>query len=196
MSDRRSWLDETCPSCHAAPGARCRGWRWGRGRAASRRPVTLPYLHIERGWHARMCPTCKAPAGEECVTPSGRTASRIHTARLYGGRHELIRRSDVWAELARRGASIAVVPFWGRAGRGGETNRIRLSRMDGDKLVDVELWTGRDDLCFALEAPVWDRFGLFAGQPHISGEVLWLAEDHSVVITGTRSGKAFEETVR
>jgi hypothetical protein len=39
----------------------------------------------------------------------------------------------------RRRATIAVVPFVGRAGRGGEIDRIRLSRMECDQLVDVEL---------------------------------------------------------
>jgi hypothetical protein len=33
------------------------------------------------------------------------------------------------------------VPFSGRAGRGGKTDRTRLSRIDGYQLVDVELWT-------------------------------------------------------
>ena len=104
-----------------------------------------PRLHVARGWRERACPTCKALPGEECTTPSGRTAAHIHEARLRPGRHELLRRGDVWEELERQGASIAVVPFWGRAGRGGETEGIELSRINGDDLVDVERWTGRDE---------------------------------------------------
>ncbi|MGH8301047.1 MAG: hypothetical protein ACRET5_06210 [Steroidobacteraceae bacterium] len=100
------------------------------------------------------------------------------------------------AELERRGAVVAVVPFSGRAGRGGETGVIRLSRLEGAELVDVERWTSRDELCFALAAPVWDRFGSFAGQPAISGEVIWTTEDRRVVITWRRGDRRFEEIVR
>jgi len=52
----------------------------------------------------------------------------------------------VWDELERRGATIATVPFSGRAGSGGTVERIVLSRVQGDKLVDVERWTARDEL--------------------------------------------------
>ena len=194
MSCRRDWLERWCPECRAAPGARCREWRWGRGSGA--RSVPLPRLHVARGWLSRPCPSCRARAGEPCRTPSGREASRVHTARLRPSRSELAWWLDVIAELERRGAVVAVVPFAGRAGRGGETGVIRLSRVDGDEFVDVERWTGRDELCYALEAPVWDRFGTFAGQPAISGEVIWTVEDRRVVITGRRGDRRFEEVVR
>jgi hypothetical protein len=75
---------------------------------------------------------------------------------------------SVWQELETRGVTIATVPFSGRAGRGGRTERIVLSRLDRDELVDVERWTGRDELCYALEAPIWNRFGSFAAQPLIA----------------------------
>jgi hypothetical protein len=101
----------------------------------------------------------------------------------------------VWEELERRGAEIAVVPFWGRAGRGGRTETITLSRVENDGLIDVERWSSPDELAYALEASVWDRFGLFPGQPLIRGEVIWTARDRSVVIVGTRGGERFEETV-
>ena len=115
MSDRALWLDEWCPTCRAAPGARCR-LPWS---SSDTKPSAL---HIARGWRARPCPTCKALPGEPCRTPSGREASRIHEARLRPGRHELLARDDVWAELERRGATIATVPFSGRAGRGGSVD--------------------------------------------------------------------------
>jgi hypothetical protein len=89
-----------------------------------------------------------------------------------------------------------VVPFCGRAGRGGETERIRLSRLDGDAVVDVERWTGRDELTYALEAPVWDRYGMFAGQPAIRADVIWTLADLRVVIVGRRGDRRFEEAVR
>jgi hypothetical protein len=101
----------------------------------------------------------------------------------------------VWAELEQRGAEVAVVPFSGRAACGGTTATITLSRIEGGELVDVERWSSRDELCFALEAPVWDRFGAFADQPPIRGEVIWTVGDRSVVIVGTRGDERFEETV-
>jgi hypothetical protein len=72
---------------------------------------------------------------------------------------------------------------------------IKLLRLQGEQLVEVERWTGRDELCYALEAPVWDRFGQFAGHPLVRGEVLWLAENRSVVIEGRRRERRFEEIV-
>jgi len=190
MSDRREWLSQWCPTCRATPGTRCCLDRLTR--SGARHAVGL---HVARGWRERRCPTCKAPPGERCRTPSGRDASQVHTARLRPGRDELLLQPAVWDELARRHAEIAVVPFWGRAGWGGRSETITLSRIENDELVDVERCSSRDELAYALEAPVWDRFGLFAGQPLIRGEVIWTARDRSVVIIGTRGDVRFEETV-
>jgi len=188
MSDRALWLDEWCPTGRAAPRARCRVHY-----LSKTRPPTS--LHVARGWRARVCPTCKALPGEPCRTPSGREASRIHQARLRPGRHELLTGEAICQELEARAATIATVPFTSRAGHGGRTDRIVLRRRDRDELVDVERWTGRDELCYALEAPIWDRFGSFAGQPLIAGTVIWTAADRRVVIEGRRGDKRFEELV-
>ncbi len=188
MSDRALWLDEWCPTCRAAPGARCRVHY-----LRKKRPPTP--LHVARGWRARSCPTCKAHPDDRCRTPSGRESSRIHQTRLRPGRSELLSGESVWQELVALGATVATVPFTGRAGRGGRTDRIVLSRVDRDVLVDVERWTGRDELNYALEAPVWDRFGSFAGQPLIVGTVIWTAGHRRVVIEGRRGDKRFEELV-
>jgi hypothetical protein len=192
VSDRLAWLEEWCPECRAAPGARCRRWKWTP--AGGSRPIPLARLHWARGGRDRRCPTCKAFPSEPCRTPSGREATKIHTSRLRPARTEL-GRSEVWEELARRDATIAIVPFSGRAGAGGRTDTIRLSRIDGDELVDVERWTSRDELAYALEAPVWDRYGTFAGHPLIRGTVTWTTSDRLVVISGQRGGEAFEEDV-
>jgi hypothetical protein len=158
MSDRCEWLSERCPECRAAPGTRCRrSW-------LNKAPLAVR-LHVARGWRQRSCPTCKACSGESCRTPSGREASRVHAARLRPGRAELLWGSPVWEELKQRGATVAVVPFSGRAGQGGTTATITLSRIEHDELVAIERWSSRNELTYALEAPVWDRFGLFAGQP-------------------------------
>lgn len=188
MSDRALWLDEWCPTCRVMPGARCRiSW--------VRKTREATPLHVARGWRARPCPTCKALPGDPCRRPSGGEASHTHQARLRPARRELVSDESVWQELEARGATIATVPFSGRAGRGGRVERIVLHRLDHDKLVDVERWTGRDELCYALEAPVWDRFGSFAGQPQIAGTVVWTTADRRVVIEGRRGDKRFEEVV-
>lgn len=194
MSDRSAWLAQWCPECHAAPGGRCGRWLWGR-RGTRGRVVPIAHLHVARGWLERPCPTCKAVAGERCSTPTGRPASRVHTARLRPARRELLWRPAVWEELERRGATVALVPFWGRAGSGGRTDTIKLLRFESGELLDVERWTSRDELCHALEAPVWERFGTFVGHPLIRGEVLWSAEDRIVVISGRRGDRRFEEIV-
>ncbi len=63
--------------------------------------------------------------------------------------------------------------------------------------MDIERWTiERDELAFALAAPIWDRFGTFAGHPLIRGVVTWTVEDQLVVISGERGGVRFEEFVR
>jgi hypothetical protein len=188
VSDRALWLDEWCPTCRAAPGARCRLPYYRKTR-----PPTG--LHVARGWRARPCPRCKAPAGEACRTPSGREALSTHEARLRLGHHELLRGEAVWQELEACGATIATVPFSGWAGHGGRIEGIALSRLDGDELVDVERWSVRDELRHALEAPIWDRFGSFAGQPRIFGLVVWTAADRRVVIVGRRGNVRFEEIV-
>ncbi len=192
MSDHQAWLEEWCPECRAAPGARCGHYTSRRGGGG--RMIALARLHVARGWRGRRCPACKALPGERCRTPTGREASRIHTARLVPGRAELVRPA-VWDELGRRDATIAVVPFSGRAGRGGQTEVIRLARCEAGELVDVQRWTSRDELCYALEAPVWDRYGTFAGHPLITGIVTWSAEEQLVVISGTRGDVRFEEIV-
>lgn len=67
MSDRSAGLEQWCPTCHSAPGARCRRWRW-RWRWASGRGNAAVQLHVARGWLERSCPTCKAATGEHCST--------------------------------------------------------------------------------------------------------------------------------
>jgi hypothetical protein len=49
---------------------------------------------------------------------------------------------------------------------------------------------------YALEAPVWGRYGTFAGHPSIHGTVTWLVAERRVLISGERGGRSFEEIVR
>jgi hypothetical protein len=90
---------------------------------------------------------------------------------------------------------VAVVPFSGRAGRGGTTGAVRLSYLEGHDLVDVELCRGRDELALALEGPVWDRYGSFAGQAWIRGTVTWMLAERCIEIAGQRGGEAFKEVL-
>jgi len=94
----------------------------------------------------------------------GRGASQPHSARLVPGRGELVGHQAVCEELERRGATLAVAPFSGRADQGERTGAITLSRLQGDEFVDVELWTGRDELALALE----DRCGTDTRASHVS----------------------------
>ncbi len=66
----------------------------------------------------------------------------------------------MFAELDRLGAVGATVPFGGRAGAGagGQVGRVVLSRLEGAELVESELGWAREELAFAVAAPVWDRF--------------------------------------
>jgi hypothetical protein len=131
MSDRAAWLEQRCPECRAAPGARCSRWR--RSAGVNGRAVPSARLHVARGWFERRCLTCKEPPGQRCVTPTGREAARVHIARLRPTRGELVWRPTVWEELERRGATVAIVPFSGRSGRSGCTHTIkRFSRSARD----------------------------------------------------------------
>ena len=175
MSDRRAWLDESCPRCWVAPGARCRADRY----SPRKHPSPGQILHIARGWRERACPTCEALSGELCRTPSGHQASQ-HAARLRAGCGELACRAAVWEELERRGAAIAAVPFLGRAGGGGRTGTITLSRLDGDELIEVERWSARDELALALEGPRLGSVRQFAGHPRIRGTLTWTVAERCI----------------
>lgn len=69
-------------------------------------------------------PDMQGHGRQPCRTPSGREASRTHEARLRPGRRELLSSDAVWRELEARGATIATVPFSGRAGQGGRIDRV------------------------------------------------------------------------
>ena len=101
-------------------------------------------------------------------------------------------RDEVWAELERRGATSALVSFSGRAGTGGETGTIVLSYLDG-RSVEIRHSDWQHELTHALEGPVWDRFGSFAGHPRISGTLAWTTADRTLIVAGRRGGERFEE---
>jgi hypothetical protein len=103
----------------------------------------------------------------------------------------------VWEELEQRGATIATMPFSGRAGIGGMVGTIALSRIEGSELVDVERGpaAGTSSRTRSRRPRGIDTVGSPAGRPWIRGTVTWLLTDRSVVIVGKCAGEAFEETV-
>ncbi len=94
--------------------------------------------------------------------------------------------------LEERAAVNASVAFTGRAGTGGEIDAIVLSHLDG-RSVEIGRFAWRDEFAYALEAPVWDRFGSFAGHPRITGTVTWTTRDRTLVVAGRRGAERFEE---
>lgn len=109
------------PAVSCCARARCRTSAYGP-------TIPAPRLHVARGWRQRPCPKCTSLPGEPCRTPSGHEAAAAHAARLSPGGFELPSWELVWAELERCGASIALVPFHGRARAGGRVGKITLSR--------------------------------------------------------------------
>ena len=190
MSDRALWLEEWCPTCRVAPGSRCRTPYYEQDEVTDAGSTSRAGGGPGRARHAR-----PRRASRAARRPGARPRVRTRHGCDPGGA-SCSAAKPVWRELEARGATIATVPFSGRAGRGGRIDRIVLSRLDGDELVDVERWTSRDELCHALEAPVWDRFGSFAGQPPIAGTVAWTSRGPARRDRGpTRRSARFEELV-
>ena len=183
-SDRRSWLEDGCPSCGAGPGARCKSLV-----GARRKPLLR--LHAARGWRQRRCPVCKAAPGERCATPRGRPAAAPHTARLHCARGELHAAEDVWRALGRVGAELALVRFTGGGGRPGMLEGLSIQPQGSAPagLVDA----GQSELAGALAAPAWARYGSFRGQPRIAATLQWSVAERSLTLAGTRGTERFEE---
>ena len=150
-------------------------------------------LHGARGWRHRSCPSCKAQPGELCRTPTGRQAAGPHTARLSYGRRELFADEDVWQELARWGASAALVRFSGGGGHAGSIAAVTLE--DAGKKELARWGNGEGELPEALAAPIWGRYALFRGHPRITGLVMWDAQERQVVVAGERGGQKFDEVL-
>jgi hypothetical protein len=185
MSDRRLWVEEPCPSCHARAGLRCQTSRYGA------KPSGV--LHGARGWRHRWCPSCKAQPGELCRTPTGRQAGQAHTARLSYGRRELFADEDVWRELERWGATVALVGF---SGGGGHPGGIAAVTLEDAEERELARWGhGEGELAEALAAPIWGRYALFRGHPRITGLLMWDVGERQVVVAGERGGQKFDEVL-
>ena len=163
--DRGLWLQERCLNCRATPSAQC-------GVSSFSRTSQPTPLHVARGWRARTCPTYKALPGDHVATTlDARLRTGIRRGSDRGGTSSRRASRCGRSSSARRDDHIGSIqrprrPGWSRRQDHAAPARRR-------KLVDVERWTGRDELCYPLEGPVWDRFGSFAGQPQIAGTVVW-----------------------
>jgi hypothetical protein len=185
MSDRERWLEEPCSTCGARSGLRCQTSRY-RGKPTR-------FLHAARGWRQRSCPACKAQPGELCKTPTGRRAGRPHVARLAPGRRELFADDQVWEELERWQAAVALVRFSGGGGSRGSIAAVSLEDAEKEKR-ELARWSGGEgELPEALAAPIWGRYALFRGHPRITGLLMWDVRKREVVVAGERGGRSFEE---
>jgi hypothetical protein len=173
------------PVVHARAGLRCQASRYGG------KPSRV--LHGARGWRHRSCPSCKAQPGELCRTPTGRQAGQPHTARLSYGRRELFADEDVWQELERGGATVALAGFSGGGGHPGSIAAVTLE--DADKRQLARWGHGQAELPEALAAPIWGRYALFRGHPRITGLLMWDVHERHVVAAGERGGQKFDEVL-
>jgi hypothetical protein len=126
------------------------------------------------------------------VTPTRRSSSRPHTARLRYGRHELAG-EEVWEELQQHGAAAAIVRFYGGGGQPGSLGATTLETSDRHELTRWS--TGEGVLVDALAAPIWCRYARFRGHPRITGMVLWDVANHEVLVVSKRADHEFTEVL-
>jgi hypothetical protein len=123
-------------------------------------------------------------------------------------------KNEIFEELKKRGAAKAIVTFSGGGDEGG-VNCIDLfdasSKNIGslDENFEAEKWnpeTKRMEpvenipmdgkLANALGKPVYDKYGGFAGEFYVSGEIIYDVAASSIKINGTEEvshGESFEE---
>ena len=185
MSDRQPWLGEPCPTCGARSGLRCQTSRYG-GKPSR--------LLARRAWvAASLLPVLQGAAGR-AVPDTDRQASRpaAHGAAAATGRRELFAEQDVWQELERWGAAVALVRFSGGGGSQGSIAAVTLEDAE-----EARAWpaggSGEGELPEALAAPIWARYALLRGHPRISGLLMWDVHERQVVVAGERGGQKFDE---
>ena len=150
VADRSLWLQQTCPTCRASPGARCRDPHARKtpsdDRAALRARQASALPHLSRRTWGRV------------LTPRGRSAARPHSARLRASFGELTR-GEAWQELQRRGANIATLPLTGERRTGARFGPTRLERLENDQLIEIETWSEQRSGDALIEAPQSARRG-------------------------------------
>jgi endogenous inhibitor of DNA gyrase (YacG/DUF329 family) len=98
---------------------------------------------------------------------------------------------QVWEELERWGASVALVRFSGGGGNPGSISAVTLENADAEQLA---CWSsGEGALPEALAAPIWGRYARFRGQPRITGLLMWDVRARSIQLAGKRGSHKFDE---
>jgi hypothetical protein len=97
-------------------------------------------------------------------------------------------RTEVFAEITRRGADRAVVEFSGGNDEGGPDS-ITLFKDDAP-IATLSAWLSEQDatpdqeavarLVDALSDPVFEAYGTFAGDFDVTGEVIWDVGERTV----------------
>jgi hypothetical protein len=127
------------------------------------------------------------------------------------GRHKGLERGPMFAELRRRGVAKVVVEFSGGGDEGG-VNDITLYNADGGEIGKLEedyggstynSKTGQWEpinppnpdtkLVEALVAPVYDRYGSFAGEFYVSGTVEYDVANEKVKMPYRESVETWED---
>lgn len=100
-------------------------------------------------------------------------------------------KDEVFAEIRKRDANLAVVSFSGGNDEGGADSITLYMRTVTDKQTSsIEVGTvepDSDDFAVALEQPVRDKYGSFAGDFDVSGDLKWDATARTCVMTGEES---------
>lgn len=116
--------------------------------------------------------------------------------------------AEVFKKLRELGAAKAVVEFSGGNDEGGAEDIVlydvageRIGGVDGDppgirwdpeqkRFVEVPITPERrieTELAEALESPVYEEFGTFAGDFSVGGQVTWDARERTVTMSGEES---------
>ena len=112
---------------------------------------------------------------------------------------EELNKKEVLALLKKKCIEKVTVKFSGGHDSGG-TDGIEFEVLgETVQWTEKEVDTIKEGLCDALEAPVWDRYGSFAGEYNVDGEVVWDVKEGKVYIKGSEEvtqTEEFEEEVQ
>jgi endogenous inhibitor of DNA gyrase (YacG/DUF329 family) len=99
---------------------------------------------------------------------------------------------EVWPALERISATVARVRFAGGGGRRVSVETVVVAASGGE----LARWcAGESELGDALAALVWARYGVFRGQPAITGTLSWSVAERSITLAGRRGSERFAETL-
>jgi hypothetical protein len=111
----------------------------------------------------------------------------------------IMNRSDVFQALRNKGAWKAIVDFSGGGDEGG-ADHICLVNEEEIEFGSIDPWgdDGNRELAETLTEPIYDRWGSFAGEFYVHGQLIWDAQANTVKFAGEESEqvyKPFEEEI-